>query len=116
MTAGRDLDRTFAALADPTRRGVVDLLRRQPRRAGELADALGASRPAMSRHLKVLRKTGLIEEDDGPGDDARVRVYRLRPERFSELRRWIECVEAFWTAELASFEEHAERTRGRKRS
>jgi DNA-binding transcriptional ArsR family regulator len=106
-----ELDRTFSALADPTRRGVIDLLRRRPRRAGELAEKLGASGPAMSRHLRVLRKTGLVEEEHG-GDDARVRLYRLRPERFRALRRWVADVEAFWSLELEAFKEYAERTRG----
>jgi DNA-binding transcriptional ArsR family regulator len=110
-----DLDRTLAALADPTRRGVIDLLRRRPRRAGELADAMEMTPPAMSRHLRVLRKSGLVEEGSEE-EDARVRIYRLRAEPFAALRRWIEDVERFWTRELDSFKEHAERTRGRKRS
>ena len=105
-----DLDRTLVALADPTRRRVIDLLRKEPRRASDIADALGASRPAMSRHLRVLRKTGLVEASEH--DDARVRVYRLRPERFASLREWLEEVEAFWTLELGSFKDHVERTRG----
>ena len=109
-----DLDRTLAALADPTRRGVIDLLRRKPRRAGELADAMEMTPPAMSRHLRVLRKSGLVEE--GPEeDDARVRIYRLRAEPFTALRRWIEEVESFWAHELAAFKEHAERTRGKRK-
>jgi len=102
------VDRTLAALAEPTRRAVVHLLRKKPRRAGELAEALSMSAPALSRHLRVLRKTGLIAEDDQE-DDARVRVYRLRREPFSELREWLEEVEAFWGAQLESFKEHAER-------
>ena len=111
--AAAEIDRTLAALADPTRRGVVDLLRRKPRRAGELASAFGMSPPAMSRHLRVLRKTGLVEEE-GLEDDARVRVYRLRPERFAALRSWVEEVESFWTDQLVAFKAHAEKTR-RKR-
>ncbi len=108
-----DLDRTLLALADPTRRAVVDLLRHGPRRAGELAATTGMSPPAMSRHLRVLRTGGLIEEE-GRGDDARVRVYRLRPAPFRGLRRWLDDVEAFWAGELAAFKQHAERTRGRR--
>ena len=102
------LDHTFAALADPTRRGVIDMLRKQPRRAGDLADELGMSRPAMSRHLKVLRTTGLIEpaSDDA---DARAKIYRLRPEPFSALRDWLDEVEQFWAGQLAAFKAHAER-------
>jgi DNA-binding transcriptional ArsR family regulator len=102
------LDRTLAALADSTRRSVVDLLRRSPRRAGELARALDMSDPAMSRHLRVLRKAGLVEED-GDQDDARVRVYRLRRQPIAALRVWIEDVETFWDDQLQSFKAHAER-------
>jgi len=106
------LDGTFTALADPTRRGVIDLLRQQPRRAGDLADELGMSRPAMSRHLKVLRQTGLIEPASDEAD-LRARVYRLRPEPFSALRTWLDDVELFWSGQLAAFKAHAERTRKR---
>lgn len=104
---GSSVDLTLAALAEPTRRAVVHLLRKKPRRAGELADALSMSAPAISRHLRVLRKTGLIAEDDQE-DDARVRIYRLRREPFSELREWLDEVEAFWATQLDSFKEHAE--------
>ncbi len=105
------IDRTFAALADPTRRAVVELLRRKPRRAGELADALSMSPPAMSRHLRVLRAEGLVEEAR-QDEDARVRIYRLRREPFGKLRHWLDGVEAFWDGQLHAFKEHAERTRG----
>jgi DNA-binding transcriptional ArsR family regulator len=107
------LDQTLAALAEPTRRAVIELLRQGPLRAGELAEALELSPPAMSRHLKVLRQAALIE-DDRLDDDARVRVYRLRPERIGELATWIREVEGFWGAQLEAFKAHAERTRGRK--
>lgn len=102
------LDETLVALADSSRRGAIDLLRRRPRRAGELAAALSISPAAMSRHLRILRRSGLVTED-GVEDDARVRVYRLRRERFSGLRHWLEEVETSWAAELESFKEHVER-------
>jgi DNA-binding transcriptional ArsR family regulator len=107
------IDDTLLALADPTRRRVVDLLRKKPQRAGDIATALSLSAPRLSRHLRVLRKSGLVE-DSGVEHDARVRVYRLRPERFAILRTWLEEVEAFWSAELSAFKAHAERTRGRR--
>jgi DNA-binding transcriptional ArsR family regulator len=69
----RDLDRTLAALADPHRRRVIELLRERPRRAGELADAVGLNSPALSRHLRTLKAGGLIEEAH-PAFDARVRI------------------------------------------
>jgi DNA-binding transcriptional ArsR family regulator len=104
------VDGTFAALADPTRRGVVDLLRRRPRAAGELASALDVSPPALSRHLRVLRKRGLIEEERDESD-FRLRIYRLRPEPFAELQDWLRQVEGFWGEQLSSFRAHAERER-----
>lgn len=106
------LDDTLAALADPTRRRVVDLLRQRPRRAGELARSVRTSPPAMSRHLRVLRRSGLVEEQRHP-DDARLRVYRLRPERFRDLQAWLRDVESFWTDQLEAFKAHAER-KGRR--
>ncbi len=102
------VDGTLTALADPTRRGVVDLLRRKPRAAGELAAALEVSAPALSRHLRVLRKRGLIEEERDESD-FRLRIYRLRPEPFAELKDWLLQVEGFWGEQLGAFREHAER-------
>jgi DNA-binding transcriptional ArsR family regulator len=104
------LDETLSALADPTRRRVVDLLRERPRRAGELAAAFRVSPPAMSRHLRVLRTRGLVDEDRDE-QDARARVYRLRPEPFRDLRAWLQEVEAFWSDQLGAFKAHTERSR-----
>lgn len=112
MASQAAIDGTLQALADPTRRGVVELLRRRPRRAGELAREVGVSAPAMSRHLRVLRTRGLVEEQRSEGD-ARCRVFRLRPEPFRDLTAWLEEVEAFWDDQLGSLKRHAE-TRGRK--
>lgn len=109
-----DLDRTFAALSDRTRRSVVDLLRTEPRRAGDLARQLELTPAGLSRHLRVLRKSGLVEEEILE-DDARVHVYRLRREPFDDLLAWVEEVEQFWNGQLASFKAHAERTRSGRR-
>ena len=103
------LDATFAALADPTRRDVIRLLRKGPQRASDLADATRASKPAMSRHLRVLRTAGLVAHD--VGDDERERVYTLAPAPFAQLREWLEDVEAFWEIQLASFKAHVEKRR-----
>ena len=100
-----NLDATLLALADPTRRRVVDLLRKKPQRAGDLAAALEMSPPRLSRHLRILRKSGLIE-DSGVDHDARVSLYRLKPEPFETLRDWLQEVEGFWTMELAAFKAH----------
>jgi len=107
VSAGEHLDAALSALADPTRRAVVELLRRGPRRAGELAEALAMSPPALSRHLRVLRRAGLIDDDE-PDDDARVRLYRLQATGFAPLRDWIDELDAFWGDQLAAFKAHAE--------
>lgn len=109
MSASAQVDRTLAALADPTRRAVIEHLRTRPHRAGELADALGMSAPALSRHLRVLRKSGLITDDDVE-HDARVRLYRLEPKEFASLREWVTEVAAFGGEQLAGFKAHAERS------
>lgn len=103
----KQLDATLTALADPTRRRVVELLRQGPRRAGELADRTQMSAPAMSRHLRVLRSRGLVEVDTAE-DDARLRLYRLRPQQFVALQGWLDQVQAFWGEQLAAFKAHAE--------
>jgi len=101
------IDRTLAALADPARRQVVELLRERPHRAGELAIATGLSAPAMSRHLRALRTGGLVEESH-PVFDARVRIYRLRPEPMAQLKIWLDETEQLWTRQLAAFKAHLE--------
>ncbi len=102
------LDRTLAALADPYRRRTVDLLRERPRAAGELAKVLGLTGPTMSRHLKTLRQSGVVEETS-PEFDARVRIYTLRAEPMLDVLRWLEETERLWSDQLAAFKVHVER-------
>ena len=102
------IDRTLAALADPHRRKVVELLRERPRRAGELAQAVGLAAPAMSRHLRTLRQANVIEESH-PEFDARVRVYALKSGALSELSDWLAQTEALWSDQLAAFKAHVEK-------
>ena len=108
------LGTALTALGDPTRRAVVRLLARGSQRAGELAAALEMTPPTLSRHLRVLRKCGLIVDDE-PEDDARVRLYRLRPDALQPLRDWLDEVEGFWNDQLQSFKAHAENRGGRRR-
>jgi DNA-binding transcriptional ArsR family regulator len=103
------LDLTLAALADPHRRRVVDLLRERPHRAGELAQAVHVSFPAMSRHLKTLRKSGVVAEDRDEFD-SRVRIYRLRPEAMTELKAWLADTEAMWARQLSALKAHLQKT------
>lgn len=109
MTA-HNLDLTLAALADPDRRRVVDLLRERPHRAGELAAAVRISFPAMSRHLKRLRKSGLVEEARGELD-SRVRIYQLRGAAISELKAWLEETDALWSRQMTAFKAHVQKMR-----
>lgn len=99
------LDRTLAALADPHRRQVVERLRERPHRAGELAEVLNLSPPAMSRHLRTLRQARIVEERHD-GFDARVRVYQLRPEPMADLADWLKQTERLWTAQLTALRDH----------
>ena len=105
------LDRTLQALAEPTRRAVVGLLRDGPQRAGEIADALAMSRQAMSRHLRVLRQAGVIHEVGAasPDDDARARTYRLEAQPLADLQAWLGDIQAFWGVQMQAFRKQAER-------
>ena len=104
----RLIDRTFSALADPHRRQVIELLRERPRRAGELAEAVGLSPPAMSRHLKTLRESRLVEET--PAEfDTRVRIYRLRPQPMAHLKAWLEETERLWSEQLSALKVYLEK-------
>jgi DNA-binding transcriptional ArsR family regulator len=101
----------LTALADPTRRRVVQLLSDGPRRAGELAVAAGTSAPTMSRHLRVLLRAGIVA-DERPSDDARTRIFWLRPESITQLRDWLDELQAAGDEQLASFKRHVEERSG----
>jgi len=102
------VDRIFAALADPHRRRAVELLGERPRRAGELASALDLPAPAVSRHLRLMKACGLVEESH-PEFDARVRIYALKDGAMTELKRWLASTEAMWAAQLLAFKAHVEK-------
>jgi DNA-binding transcriptional ArsR family regulator len=102
------LDRTLAALADPHRRQVVELLSRGARSAGDLAQAVDLPAPAMSRHLRALRQAEVVEERAAEYD-ARVRIYRLRPEPMADLKTWLEAAERLWADQLLAFKAHLEK-------
>ena len=103
------VDVVLTALADPTRRRVVELLGQGPQRAGALSSAVGMSAPAMSRHLRVLLAAGVVDDERLP-EDARARVFRLRPDSLVSLRAWLDQLEAEWDEQLASFKRHVERS------
>jgi len=109
-----DLDASFAALSDATRRDVIRALLQKPRRAGELAQYVAMSPQALSRHLRVLRKAGLVVEQ-GLEEDARVRIYSVRPIALEPVQEWLWQVEDIWRRQFQSFKPYAESThRGRR--
>ena len=97
----------FAALADPTRRTIVELLAAGERSAGELASEFETSRPAVSRHLRVLREHGLVSARE----HGRGRVYALEPAPLAELDEWLEHYRGFWTNRLDALDVELERRR-----
>ncbi len=86
----------FEALADPTRRRILDLLRERPHLVGELVDQLKISQPLMSKHLRVLREVGLVQVRQ----DAQRRWYELRPEPLAEVDAWLTAYRHLWEARL----------------
>ena len=102
-----DVEAFFPALADPTRRRVIELLGDRERRAGELAEAAGTTAPVMSRHLRILLEAGFVT-DERVAADARLRVFRLRREPVLALQAWLDQLQAHWDEQLGAFKRHVE--------
>jgi DNA-binding transcriptional ArsR family regulator len=98
-------DQVLAALADPTRRRIVELLGEEPRTATQIHREFPIAAPAVSRHLRVLRDAGVIATRRVPGDD-RVRLYTLEPQRLAVLSGWIGEVSRHWQQQLDSFRDY----------
>jgi DNA-binding transcriptional ArsR family regulator len=103
---------SLAALADPTRREVVDLLARGELAAGELADRFPVSRPAISRHLRVLREAGLVRVRT----EGRRRLYALDPGPLRELDDWLERYRDLWAQRLDALDTEIARGRRARRN
>jgi DNA-binding transcriptional ArsR family regulator len=100
----RSAEATFQALADPTRRAVLDLLRRGSQPAGQIASAFPVSRPAISKHLRLLRRAHLVREHR----EGRHRVYQLNPEPLRAVDSWIEQYRSFWAVSLTNLKSFVE--------
>jgi DNA-binding transcriptional ArsR family regulator len=98
------LDTAFAALADPTRRALLARVAGHPMRAGDLSSGFRMSRPAVSKHLRVLREAGLVEADKR----GREQIYRLAPKGLEQVERYVEEVSRFWDVALDRFRRFAE--------
>jgi DNA-binding transcriptional ArsR family regulator len=103
--------KALEALADPTRRTIVELLAERERSAGELAASFETSRPAVSRHLRVLREHGLVRARV----EGRRRLYSLDPEPLEELDEWLAHYRKFWTNRLDALGVELHRRRKEKR-
>jgi DNA-binding transcriptional ArsR family regulator len=102
------LDGAFAALSDPTRRRILWLVGSRPRAAGELAEAFPVSRPAVSKHLRVLRDAELLDVERV----GRARIYRLRAGGLEEAQRWVQEAGRIWDRALERFRRHVEEEEG----
>jgi DNA-binding transcriptional ArsR family regulator len=115
-TFSRTAEATFQALADPTRRAVLDLLRRGSQPAGQIAEAFPVSRPAISKHLRLLRRAHLVREHR----EGRNRIYDLNPEPLRAVDSWIEQYRSFWMSSLSNLKafveaEHARETQASRK-
>jgi DNA-binding transcriptional ArsR family regulator len=105
MARPRAANDVFRAVADPTRRGLLDRLAGGDESMMKLAESFAMSLPAVSQHLKVLREAGLVEERR----DGRMRVYTLIPGRLREVSDWVGHYEQFWQTRLRKLGEHLEK-------
>lgn len=101
---GARMGHVFGAIADPTRRDILDLLRRQDLSAGDLASRFPVSRPAISRHLRILRQAGLVHETR----QSQARIYSLDPRPLAQVDRWLSRYRTYWGARLHDLKRHVE--------
>jgi DNA-binding transcriptional ArsR family regulator len=102
------MDAVLQALADPSRRTVLEILRDHPATVGELAGALPIARPGVSRHLRVLREAGLVDVQQ----DSQRRIYSLRPDALVEVDEWLGPYRLLWQNRMDAL--HTEIARGKK--
>jgi DNA-binding transcriptional ArsR family regulator len=107
VTSSTRLDRTFGALADGTRRAILARLAHSEATVGELARPFRVSRPAISKHLRVLERAGLVRRSR----DGRVSRCELDAAALREAAEWVDRYRAFWTGRLDALARHIERTR-----
>lgn len=94
----------FGAISDPTRRAILDVMRQGEIGAGELAERFPVSRPAISRHVRILKRAGLIQQRKA----AQRRYYSLRPEALAEVDQWLAPYRLFWSARMVDLKQTAE--------
>lgn len=95
---------SFSAIADPTRRDILDLLRGGEMRAGDIAARFPVSRPAIAKHVRVLREAGLVRERR----EARARLYSLDPAGLKQVDHWLQPYRLYWAARLTDLKQAVE--------
>ena len=111
------MESTFAVIAEPNRRAILNLLASQERSVGDLEEALKLPQPSVSKHLRVLKDAGFVESRVA----AQRRLYRIRPEPLMEVDAWLEQFRRFWSEHIDALERHLDRMnpvpakRGKKR-
>src|SRR5690606_4236734 len=101
---------TFSALAEPNRLHIVELLLKEPLPVGEIADRLHLNQPQTSKHLRVLSEAGIVEVQTR----ANRRIYKLRPEPFQELDKWLDSYRRIWEARMDRLEDYLDVLQGKK--
>ena len=105
VTKGQDIDRSvFRAISDPTRRAILDRMRAGEIGAGELAEQFPVSRPAIARHVRILRRAGLVRQRV----DAQRRFYSLKAEALAEIDQWLAPYRLFWAARVLDLKQFVE--------
>ena len=102
----RPMPATFAVLAEPARRQILDLIRDEERPVGDLVERVGLSQPGVSKHLRLLREAGLVEVRV----DAQRRLYRVRAEPLAEIDAWLAPYRRLWAGRLDQLERHLNET------
>ena len=102
----------FSAVADPTRRAILDLMRNGEVGAGDLASNFTISRPAVAKHVRVLRSAGLVRQRV----DAQRRFYSLNPQALQEIDQWLAPYRAFWGARLHDLKQYVEQSHQQEKS
>ena len=97
----------YKAIADPTRRAILDRLRAGPAGVNALAEGFDQSRPGISKHLRVLREAGLVREQRA----GRERVYELLPLPLGQVATWLDTYRAFWQTSLGNLKHHLEKNK-----
>lgn len=101
----RDVESSFAIIAEPNRRAILSLLASSDRSVGEIERKLQMRQTSVSKHLRVLREAGFVESRV----EAQRRVYRIRPEPLMEIDEWLAPFRRFWTAHVDALERHLDR-------